>query len=149
MHFSARTLLIESRSMLPNLSLVMEFLENIFTNFIFEKLLSNEALVRERVTGTSNYQTRLCSYEWNKFLEGFRHLWLLPKQVLCQSHFMFLIIFTKWIWFSNSSKCFFDINVWPTGQGAEIRERIASRSLQKIRTKFYEVAGHVWVELKL
>jgi len=32
---------------------------------------------------------------------------------------------------------------------AEIRERIASGSLQKIRTKFYEVAGHVWLELKL
>jgi len=34
-------------------------------------------------------------------------------------------------------------NVWPPGQRAEIRERIASESLQKIRTKFYEVAGHV------
>jgi len=30
-----------------------------------------------------------------------------------------------------------------------MRERIASESLQKIRTKFYEVAGHPWVELKL
>jgi len=26
---------------------------------------------------------------------------------------------------------------------------IASESLQKIRIKFYEIAGHVWVELKL
>jgi len=34
-------------------------------------------------------------------------------------------------------------NVWPPGQRAEIPERIASESLQKIRTKFYEVAGHV------
>jgi len=26
---------------------------------------------------------------------------------------------------------------------------MAPESLQKIRTKFYKVAGHVWVELKL
>jgi len=45
--------------MLPNLSLVMEFLENAFTNFIFEKLLSHEALVAGRVTATSNNQTLL------------------------------------------------------------------------------------------
>jgi len=48
------------RSMLPNLSLVMEFLGNVFTNFIFEKHLSNEALVTGRVTATSNNQTQLC-----------------------------------------------------------------------------------------
>jgi len=30
----------------------MEFLGNVFTNFIFEKLLSHEALVTERVTAT-------------------------------------------------------------------------------------------------
>jgi len=35
--------------MLPNLSLAMEFLENVFTNFIFEKLLSHEALRREEL----------------------------------------------------------------------------------------------------
>jgi len=45
--------------MLPNLSLVMEFLGNIFTNFIFGKLLSHEALVTGRVTATSNNQTQL------------------------------------------------------------------------------------------
>jgi len=45
--------------MLPNLSLVMEFLGNVFTNFIFEKLLSHEALVMGRVTPTSNNQTQL------------------------------------------------------------------------------------------
>jgi len=38
--------------MLPNLSLVMEFLENVFTNFIFEKLLSHQALV----TGSYSYR---------------------------------------------------------------------------------------------
>jgi len=42
----------ESRSVLANLSLVMEFLENIFTNFIFEKYISHEALV----TGSYSYQ---------------------------------------------------------------------------------------------
>jgi len=47
--------------MLPNLTLVMEFLGNVFTNFIFEKLLSHEALVTGRVTATSNNQTQLCN----------------------------------------------------------------------------------------
>jgi len=46
--------------MLPNLSLVMEFLGNVFTNFIFEKYLSQEALVTGRITATSNNQTQLC-----------------------------------------------------------------------------------------
>jgi len=55
----------------------------------------------------------------------------------------FKTIFTKWIWFANYFKCFPDGNAWPPGQRAEIRERIASESLQKIRAKFYEVAGHV------
>jgi len=36
--------------MLPNLSLVMEFLGNFFNNSIFEKFLSYEALVTGRVT---------------------------------------------------------------------------------------------------
>ena len=35
------------------------------------------------------------------------------------------------------------MEIWLPGQRAETRERIASESLQKIRTKFYEVAGHV------
>jgi len=30
-----------------------------------------------------------------------------------------------------------------------MRKRIASKLSQKIRTKFYEVAGHPFVELKL
>jgi len=45
--------------MLPNLSLVIEFLGNVFANFIFEKFLSHEALVTGRVTATSNNQTQL------------------------------------------------------------------------------------------
>jgi len=45
--------------MLPNLSLVMELLENVFTNFIFETFLSHQALVTGRVTATSNNQTQL------------------------------------------------------------------------------------------
>jgi len=44
--------------MLPNLSLVMEFLGNVFTNFSFEKPLLHEALVTGRVTVTSNNQTQ-------------------------------------------------------------------------------------------
>jgi len=45
--------------MLPNLSLVMEFLGNVFTNFIFEKRISHEAVVTGSVTATSNNQTQL------------------------------------------------------------------------------------------
>jgi len=45
--------------MLPNLSLIMEFLGNFSTNFIFEKLLLHEVLVTGRVTATSNNQTQL------------------------------------------------------------------------------------------
>jgi len=45
--------------MLSNLSLVMEFLGNFFTNFIFEKLLSHEAPMTGGVTATSNNQTQL------------------------------------------------------------------------------------------
>jgi len=46
-------------------------------------------------------------------------------------------------------KCFSDRLIWPPEQKTEVRERMAPESLQKIRTKFYKVAGHVWVELKL
>jgi len=46
--------------MLPGLSLVTEFLGNVFTNFIFEKYLSHEALVKGRHTATSNNQMQLC-----------------------------------------------------------------------------------------
>jgi len=45
--------------MLPNLSQVMEFLRIVFTTFIFEKLLSHEALQTGRATATSNNQTQI------------------------------------------------------------------------------------------
>jgi len=54
LYFSARTLSIESGALLLNLSLVMDFLRNFFTNFIFEKLLSHEELVTRRVAVISN-----------------------------------------------------------------------------------------------
>ena len=53
------------------------------------------------------------------------------------------IISTNWIWFVNSFKCVSDGNAWSPGQRAEICERIASESLLKIRTTFYEVARHL------
>ena len=37
-----------------------EFLGNVFTIFIFEKLFSHEALVTGRVTAASNNKTQLC-----------------------------------------------------------------------------------------
>jgi len=40
-------------------SLVMEFMGNFFSNFIFEKLHSHETLVMGRVTASSNNQTQL------------------------------------------------------------------------------------------
>ena len=59
------------RSMLPNLSLVMEFLGNVFTNFIFEKLLSHEAWWREElqlaVTIKCSFVTR---YIWKKLVRA-------------------------------------------------------------------------------
>jgi len=45
--------------MLPNLSMEMELLGNVFTNFIFEKFPSHEALVAGRVTVANNNQTQL------------------------------------------------------------------------------------------
>jgi len=45
--------------MLPNLSLIVEFLGIVFTNFNIEKLLWDEALVAARVTATSKNQTQL------------------------------------------------------------------------------------------
>jgi len=35
------------------------------------------------------------------------------------------------------------------GKEPKYAKEIASESLQKTRTKFYEVAGYVWVDLKL
>jgi len=47
--------------MLRNLSLVMEFLGIVFTNFIFEKFPSHKGLVAGRVTATNNNQTQFLS----------------------------------------------------------------------------------------
>ena len=58
-YFFRSYLSTESRSTLPNLSLVIEFVGNVFTKFIFEKFFSHEALVMGRVTATSNNQTQL------------------------------------------------------------------------------------------
>jgi len=88
--FSARTLSIESKSMLLNLSLVMKFLRTVFTKCIFEKLLSHETLVMVElelsVSSCMNNQTQICKvlYKWKKLFERCRDLRLLPKQILCQ-----------------------------------------------------------------
>ena len=130
--------------MLPNLSLVMEFLGNVFTNFIFENFPCMKHWWREELQlPVTIKRSFLSRYKWQKLFERYTQLRLLPKQILCQRHFTFQIIFTKWIWFVNFFNCVSDGNVWSSGQRTEIRERIASESLQKIRTKFYEVAGHV------
>jgi len=56
--------------MLPNLSLVMEFLGSVSNNFIFEILLSHEALVTGRVTAVVtklgvNYPSGvICDSSW-------------------------------------------------------------------------------------
>ena len=46
---SSRAHLVNSNAMLLNLSLVIEYLKNVFINLIFEKLLSHEALVNGSV----------------------------------------------------------------------------------------------------
>ena len=59
------------RSMLPNLSLAMEFLENVFTNFIFEKLLSHEALRREELQlSVTIKRSFVTSYKWKKLVRA-------------------------------------------------------------------------------
>jgi len=55
--FFSSDLSIESRSLLSNLSLVMEFSGIVFTNLICEKLLSHGALETGKFTATSNNQT--------------------------------------------------------------------------------------------
>jgi len=69
---------------------------------------------------------------------------------ICGAAMYLIIIFTKWIWLANSFKCFshgmFDLwsKTWKTRKNC-----FWITTEKKIRTKFYEVAGHVWVELKL
>jgi len=68
----------------------MEFLGNFLSNFIFEKLLSHEALVMGRITAASNNQTKLfSSYKREKLFEQYGQLGNLPKQILCQSYGIF------------------------------------------------------------
>jgi len=76
--------------MLPNLSLVMEFPGNVFTNFIYEKRLLHEALLTGRVTATSNNQTQLFKeLQMKELFERYRQFRILPNKILCQSYFMF------------------------------------------------------------
>jgi len=144
-------------SVLPNLSLVMAFLWNVFSNFIFENFSRMKRRWREKSQlPVAIKRSFLSSHKWKKLFEPCRELRLLSKQIICQSYITFQIIstqgylraldipvFTKWIWFANSFKCFYDGNVWPPGQRAETCERIVSESLRKICTKFYGLAGHV------
>jgi len=72
--------------MLPNLSLVMEFVGNVFTNFIFENFFSPEALVTGRLQlPVTNKRSFLSSCKLKKMFECYRQLRLLWKQILCQS----------------------------------------------------------------
>jgi len=68
---------------------------------------------------SSSYKWKNCSSDIGSF-DSFR------SKFFAKSSLTFWIIFTKWIWFANSSNCFYDRNVWPPRQRAEIRERIAS-----------------------
>jgi len=57
--------------MLPNLLLIIKFLGNVFTNFIFEKLLSHEALVTEelQLPVTIN-RSFLSNCKWTKIVRA-------------------------------------------------------------------------------
>ena len=142
--FSARTFQFKVYQYYPYLSLVMEFWE-IFSLFSFLKnfFRMKHWWWEELQLPATIKRSFLSGYKWQKLFERYAQLRLFPKQILYQSYFTFQIIFTKWILFFNSFKCVSDGNVWPSGQRAELRERIASESLQKTHTTFYEVAGHV------
>jgi len=76
--------------MLPNLSLVMEFLGIVFTNFIFFNFSRLKRWWREVwQLPVATKRSVLSSYTWKKLFERCRQLRLSPKQILCQSYFMF------------------------------------------------------------
>jgi len=84
----------------------------------------------------------LSSYKWKKLFERYRQLPLLPKQILCQSYFTFQIIFTNWIWFVNSFKCFpmerSDLQGKELNYAKELLLNHYKKSVQN-----FEVTGHV------
>jgi len=76
----------------------MEFLGNVFTNFIFLKRLLHEALVTGRVTTTSNNQTQLSvAIKEKKYCSsGTGSFDIFRSKVFAKViYFMFKIIFTK------------------------------------------------------
>jgi len=118
----------------------MEFLGIVFTNFIDENLRRWREELELPVAIKRSF---LSSYKWKKISSDIRSVDSFRSK-----------LFAKVIsWFNSFplnkhglrilSSVFSDRNVWPQGQRAEIRERIASKSLQTFRTKFYEIAGHV------
>jgi len=110
---------------------------NFFEMFLLISYLKNFSRMKHwwreelQLPGTIK-RSFISGYKWQKLFVRYTQLRLLLKQINYQSYFTFQIIFTNWIWFVNSSKCVSDGNVWPPGQRAEICERIASESLQKI-----------------
>jgi len=89
----------------------------------------------------------LSSYKWQKMFERYRQLRLFPKQILCQSYFMFWIIFTKWIWFVVSSVFrmeMFDLRAKELKYAKELLRNYYRKSVQNS----VRLQG-MWVELKL
>jgi len=84
----------------------------------------------------------LNSFKWQKLFERYRQLRLSRSKFFTKviSRFKSFSLNGYDLRFLSSD---FLRNVWPLAQRAEIRERIASESLQKTRTKSYDVAGHV------
>jgi len=64
----------------------MEFLGNVFANFIFFKFLSHEALVTEFQLPVTVKRSFLSSYKWQKCFERYRQLRLFPKQIPCRQN---------------------------------------------------------------
>jgi len=77
--FSASTLSIGNRAMLLNLLLLMEFMKNVFTNFLVENLFSHEVLVTGRVTAIKIKLNFVSSYKLKKLVERCRWFRLLAK----------------------------------------------------------------------
>jgi len=111
----------------------MDFLRNVFTNFIFEKLFSHEELVTRRVTAISNNLYK----QSNAFFKG------ALNEINCSSDVGSCDSFSSKLFarsisyfksfslvqyaFANSLKCSSDRNLWTPLERAEMPESIAPK----------------------
>jgi len=75
--------------MLLNLLLLMEFMKNVFTNFLVENLFSHEVLVTGRVTAIKIKLNFVSSYKLKKIGGAMQVVSTPCEAFLCQRHFIF------------------------------------------------------------